>query len=194
MKNIEIANTIANAGTTFARFTYTSKATGEKARHTIILGGKYINIVEKSILELELLISENTFSGIELEAANAKLSSLKESLVAHQNGKQNSAYTKKGLYSPIGNGVNINTNDNTFQVFGISVLKKVEVAGVYKKVNSSPLTIAKRKIEKMLPIGNFREYALDAGNFHEVKVNGDTIEMVDAYDFEPVTEENVVVA
>lgn len=173
MKNI--IETLTNIGATFASFTYKSKSSGEVARHTIILGGKYINLLEKSILELELLISENKFSGIELEAANAVLASLNKSLVAHKNGTQNEDYTKKGQYASLGNGVNVNTKDNSLQVFGLTQTKTVLVEGVHKVVNSKPLTIAKRKVEKMLPISNFREFAFDMGNIQMVKVDGQTV-------------------
>jgi len=189
MKNI--IETLTNIGSTFASFTYTSKKSGEQARYTVILGGDYTNLLKKSILELELLISENKFAGIELEAANAVLASLNKSLVAHQNGTQSEDYTKKGQYVNIGNGVNINTNDNSIQIFGVKLTKKVIVEGVHKKVNSKPLTIAKRNVEKLLPISNFREFAFDMGNIHQVKVDGQTVVFQTQYDLTEAANELV---
>jgi hypothetical protein len=58
------------------------------------------------------------------------------------------------------------------------VLTKVTlVEGVYPKVNSAPLTIAKAKLRKRLAIGNFREFAIDEGRVAQMKVNGDVIEI-----------------
>jgi hypothetical protein len=190
MKNI--IETLTNVGATFASFTYKSKKSGEVARYTVILGGNYINLLEKSILELELLISENKFVGIELEAANKKLASLNKSLVAHKNGTQNEDYTKKGQYTSLGNGVNVNTKDNTLQVFGVKLTKKVLVEGVHKIVNSRPLTIATKKVEKMLPISNFREYAFDMGNIQMVKVDGQTVVFQTQHDLTEAVETAVV--
>ena len=193
MKNIieNITNTITNAGTTFASFTYTNKVTKsgelpETARYTLILGAKYINLLEKSKLELELLIP--TFEGDMLVAANEVLASINKSIVAHNAGTQNEDYTKKGMYSPIGNGVNINDNDGSIQVFGLLHSKVVLKEGFRKPVKSAPMTILKNKVRKMLPMAGFREFAFDAGNIQTVKVNGDTLEVITSYDFEPTAE------
>jgi hypothetical protein len=195
MKNI--IETITNAGTTFASFVYTNKISKkgeipETARYTLILGGKYINLLEKSKLELELLIP--TFQGDMLTAANEVMASLNKSIEAHKNGTQSADYTKKGMYSPIGNGVNINDNDNSIQVFGLLHSKVVIKEGFRKPVNSAPMTILKNKIRKMLPIAGFREFAFDVGNIQTVKVNGDTLEVVTSYNFEPETSSELATA
>ena len=192
MKNI--IETLTNIGATFASFTYTDKPSKkgelpETSRFTIILGGKYGNLLEKSKLELELLIP--TLSGIELEAANEVMASLDKSIEANKNGTQSEDYTKKGQYTSIGNGVSINTNDNSVQDFGLLCSKVVLKAGYRKPVNSAPLTIAKNKIRKMLPIGKFREFALDMGNIHMVKVAGETVVFQTQYDLETAAAELV---
>lgn len=193
MNITEITNTLTNAGTTFVSFTYKNKVSkvGEKpetARYTLVLGGKYINLLEKSKLELELLIAENTFNGDMLTAANDVLASINKSIAAHNSGTQSEDYTKKGMYLPVGNGVNINNNDNTIQVFGLLHSKVVLVEGFRKPVNSSQSTINKNKVRKMLSMSNFREFALDAGNIQTVKVKGNAIEVINTYDFEPANE------
>jgi hypothetical protein len=175
---MNIIETLTNLGASFASFTYTDKPSKkgelpETARYTVILGGKYSNLLEKSKLELELLIP--TLSGIELEAANEIMASLNKSIEAAKNGTQNEDYTKKGQYTNIGNGVNINSTDNSVQVFGLLQSKVVLKAGFRKPVNSAPLTVAKNKIRKMLPIGKFREFAFDMGNIKMVKVDGQTV-------------------
>lgn len=185
---MQIIETITNAGTTFASFVYRSKSDNSVARYTVILGGKYSNLLEKSKLELELNLSENKYTGIDLDAANAVLDSINKSIIAHSNGTQNSDYTKKNQYEPLGNGMNINTKDNSIQVFGLLQSKVVIEPGVRKEVKSSPMTIAKNKVRKALPISKFREFAFDIGNIKTVKVNNDTLEIIDSYEFEPTTE------
>lgn len=195
MKNI--INNITTAGTTFASFVYTNKVSKvgelpETARYTLILGAKYINLLEKSKLELELLIP--TFEGNMLVAANEVLASINKSIVAHNNGTQSDDYTKKGQYTAIGNGVNINDKDDSIQVFGLLHSKVVLKEGFRKPVKSSEMTILKNKVRKMLPISNFREFAFDVGNIQTVKVNGDTLEVVTTYDFEPATNQELAAA
>ena len=104
------------------------------------------------------------------------MASFKETQAAHARGEQNAAYTKKGQYIPIGNGANLNTSDNSIQLFGLVLTKTVLRAGVYPHVNSAPKTIAKNKIRKLLPVGNFREFALDMTQVEQMKINGDVIE------------------
>lgn len=166
-------------GCQFASLTYLSKKAGELARYTANFGFSYHQIVEKSKLELELLIVENAdkWDAVYKEAAAKILASLTKTLEAHARGEQNEDYTKRGQYIPLGNGANLNTTDNTIQLFGLVKSKVVLVEGVYPKVNSAAVTIARRKIEKMLPIGNFREFAIDIEQVAQMKVNGDTIEI-----------------
>lgn len=163
----------------FASLTYLSKSSGELARYTVALGFSYHNLVEKSVTELELLISENSDKWDELtkQAADDVMASFKKTLAAHAEGKQNEDYTKINQYIPIGGGANINTTDNTVQVFGLLNSKVTITEGVFKPVNSRPLTIAKDKIRKQLPISKFREFALDFSQVEKVKMNGDTFEI-----------------
>lgn len=157
----------------FASFTYRSKSDGSLARYTVILGFKYTNLVEKSKTELELAMKDIEQDLI--PAANAVMESINKTLTAHANGTQSDDYTKKGMYEPLGNGVNLNKNDNTIQVFGLVQSKVVIEEGTKKETKSAPFTIAKNKIRKMLSMSKFREFAFDLGNIEQVKVDGDTI-------------------
>lgn len=183
MKNIiaEITKQVsAIQGCKFVSLTYLSKGTKELARHTLNLGFSYHNLVLKSITELEILMAENveTWSALTKQAAEEVMASLRKTVEAHARGEQNEDYTKKGQYIPIVNGINLNTTDNTIQLFGLAHTKTVLVAGEYKTVNSRPLTVEKDKIRKQLSISKFREFALDLGNVDSARVNGETIELV----------------
>lgn len=185
MKNI--IESLTNLGAQFVSFTYTNKPSKvgelpETARYTLILGGKYANLLEKSKLELELLITEKKFTGLDLTAANEVLASLNKSIAANARGEQSEDYTKKGQYIALGNGVNINSTDNSIQVFGLLHTKVVLKEGYRKPVNSAALTIAKNNIRKLLPIGKFREFAFDMGNIKTVKMDGQTVQFVTTYD------------
>ena len=166
----------------FVAFTYLSKGAGELAKHVVHIGFNYHTAVEKSVTELEILIAENdaTWTPLQKEAGSSIMASLKKTLEAHARGEQNADYTKKDQYIPIGNGVNINSTDNTIQVFGLAHHKTVLVPGFYKTVNSRPLTLAKREIEKQLTVGKFREFALDPSQIAGARINGDTLELASA--------------
>lgn len=173
---IDLANAVGSLtnGCRFMSITYTSKKSNETARYTILVGQSYHNLVEKDIAAL--LVKLPTLTGIDKEACEALLASRQKTLEAHKVGQQNDDYTKKGQYSHVSNGVNINLKDNSIQLFGTVVNKTVLVPGVHPVVNSRPLTIAKKKIEKELPTGKFREFALDPGVILGGKLNGETFE------------------
>jgi hypothetical protein len=157
-------------GCKFASLTYTAKESGETARHTVLLGFSYKTSVEKSLLELE--IQRPSLTGIDAIAADELLESFRKTL----DGTQDS-YTKAEIYTDTAiSGLKVNTNDNTLQLFGLTHSKVVLVPGFHKVVKSSEKTIAKNKLRKSLPVGKFREYALDSGAIHTARINGEVIE------------------
>lgn len=159
----------------FASFTYCSKSTGEVARYTLQLGFSYRNILQKSILELE--VEREIMTDLPRQAADAILTSLKASLDGTQN-----KYTKKDIYQDYKDasgktvqGIKVNKNDGSLKIFGL-ITSKVQITPPvtpFKEVKSAPLTIEKNRITKMLPVGRFREFALD--NLAIAKINGETL-------------------
>lgn len=157
-------------GCKFASLTYTAKESGEVARHNVLLGFNYRSSVEKSLSELEIL--RPSLSGVDAIAADELIESFRKTL----NGTQD-AYTKAETYADTAiRGLKVNTVDNSLQLFGLVQSKVVLVPGTFKEVKSAPKTIAKNRLRKSLPIGKFREYALDPGAIHSARVNGETIE------------------
>ncbi len=185
MKNLraEITKRLTDInGCQFVSFTYLSKGAGELARHTLNVGFNYHTAVEKSVAELETIIELEVdgWTPLQKQAAVNVMASLKKTLAAHAVGEQNADYTKAGQYIPICNGVNVNANDGTIQVFGLVNTKTVLVPGVYPHVNHRPLTVAQNEIRERLTVGKFREFALDEDTIAEVKMSGDTYEFVPA--------------
>jgi hypothetical protein len=176
--SVAILKNLLNAGPGFASFTYKSKSDNSIARYTLNLGFKYISLLEKSIQELQTKMDLKEFSNESLLlAANEVMNSLQKSLEAHKNGTQSDDYTRKGLMTPLGNGVSIN-QDDSIQIFGLVQSKKIIVEGTPKKeVKSKPITILKNQIKKDWPISKFREFALDKGAMQVMRINGDTIEI-----------------
>jgi len=161
----------------FASFVYTSVSTGEVARYTLQLGFSYRNCLEKSKLALE--IESPALAGIDAQAAAELMASIDASLAGTQEG-----YTKASTYvdafdstGRVVPGVKRNLSDGTLQIFGL-LHAKVQIAPPTverKEVKSRPLTIAKNKIRQGLPIGKFREFALE--NLSVARINGDTLEL-----------------
>lgn len=180
-KNIvsTVQSIIGLANPQFASFTYLSKSDKSVARYNVILGSSYLNLLNKSITELEILMAEvKDQTTLEFQAMTAIMKSLLKSKTAKEEGTQSDDYTKKGQYTPIHNGLNVNQTDNSLQLFGLLQSKVVLKKGEDRKpVNSRPLTVAKNKIRKLLSISKFREFALDCSNVDSARINGDTLEI-----------------
>lgn len=125
---------------------------------------------------MELEVDRQIMADLPRQAADEILASLNASLAGTQ-----TKYTKKDIYEDYKvdgktiQGLKVNKNDGSLKVFGL-VTSKVQVSPEvtpHKKYNSAPLTIEKNRITKTLPIGRFREFALD--NLTVAKINGETL-------------------
>ncbi len=176
----EIITAFARAtghGPSFVGLTYTSKSTGETARYTLNIGTSYLNLLKKSLSELDNIVGTNGLTGIEADAEKAVRASLLKSIAAHEKGEQNPDYTKAGMYECLTEGVKQSKVDGTYEICGIQVAKKVLIPGTYKTVNSSALTLAKQTITGLLSSSKYRTLCIDAGNLESVRVGGTEIEV-----------------
>lgn len=176
------------SGAKFVGLTYRAKGTGELARHTIIVGADYRNVLINSIeklanlnsIDFELIQKDCGVDFATMEIARLEvLTSLQKSLTAHDNGEQSEDYTKRNQYAPIAPNLKMNLNDNTFEVSGLSHSKVVLEKGEYKEVKSKPITIAKNAIKQFLPISKYRTFSLDIESFEQMRMNGETLELAE---------------
>lgn len=173
----KLENINTPTGSTFVGLTYTAKGTGETARYVVNMGVSYKNTVTKSFKSLEEVEVEN-LSGLEVEALAEVKASLQNTLDNMEKGLTNDNYTKAATYVAIYDGLKVNVNDGTFEVNGMIVSKKVLVEGVYKKVNSRPLTIAKEKLKKNLPVSKYRSFCLDNDCLDTIRIGGCELEVL----------------
>jgi len=168
-------------GPRFVGFTYRAKGTGELARHVLILGASYLNLTTKSIEVLQDMLP--TLTGLELEGANILLASYQETIDNAISGKAHSGYTKAGVYAPayangeIVQGVSRHVFDMSLEVHGLSHSKMVLEKGIYPVVKSKPLTLAKAKVEAMLPRSKYRTFTLDEGALDSVRISGEAFSL-----------------
>lgn len=152
----------------FASFVYTNSA-GERSRYKIKLGFSYINLVNRSIDELNS--SMENMQGDSKEAAKSLLESLQETAAGN-----NTNYTKKELYKPfldtegkVVHGIKVNTKNNNIHVCGLLGSKTVLDGGPSRAKSVS----LKQAIRNSLPVGNFREFVLE--NISEAKLDGEVL-------------------
>ena len=160
--------------TRFVSLTYRAKGTGEVARHTVLVGAYYLRRVEATLLAVDLLIADG-LSEPELTGALEVKKSLENTLTNAKEGLENSAYTKTGMYRQIFPGLALNVEKGTLEIRGFVQSKIVLEPGIYKKVNSSETTLAKKAIRKKVGFDNYRSFSVDATL--STHLNGETIEL-----------------
>jgi len=197
-------------GPRFVGVTYRSVGANELARHTLIIGASYDNVMRESLTilreraniiadasetrRLQALIKATATGTKERKAANAALATFQDSigaeraaaselfvsyentLTAHEAGEENEAYTKAGLYESICPGLNASHATGSIQLCGLAHSKTVIEAGVYKSVDSSAKTLAKKALTETLPAGKWRTFKVDAATLESVRIGGNEID------------------
>lgn len=152
------------------------KGNGEIANYTLNLGIRYENAKESD--SVFLLDTENinkvdfgsvAFAGVEAwnEMLEARLAPTKKTI--------NQSLGQSEAYLTLCPNVRLHIAEQRIFIYGFVVSKDIVKAGIYKAVNSSAKTLAKRKIEKHLKASQFRQFAFD--KLHSVKVKGEEIEI-----------------
>lgn len=158
-------------GARFANFTYTSKGTGEVARYTVNLAVDFGKLYEDDKATLKAL--KGSLVGIELQAATELLDSIEKSLKVGIGNNPN--YTNADTYTSVPNisGVKVHNETGELHIMALVEQKEVLVQGVYKTVNSRPLTLAKRAIEKNLRRSKIRQFVLP--NLSRAALQGEVV-------------------
>ena len=179
MKNkiISVIDTLRGAtknGNRFLSFLYTTKGTGETNLYVINFGIDYVNACEHDKALLEAYTPKND---LEITAKGEMLKSLTETLTEGVS----QSYTQKDVFTPIGKGLKQHNETGELYIWGF-VQSRTQIApptNPKKPVNSKPLTLAKRAIEKELEFkrNKFSQYILSPENISGIKVNGEIVEI-----------------
>jgi hypothetical protein len=141
---------VAVRGATFAALTYAPK-TGyivpPVVRYSVTLGADYGAIVRGNLAGLEA-IDGATLSALELAVRDKLVSSARESLQAHAEGRAHAANTRAGTYVTVANGVRYLTDSDTWEVLGMVRHRRVIAEGERKVVKSKPETLARQAAER----------------------------------------------
>jgi hypothetical protein len=160
----------------FASFTYRN-AEGELSRYTLLLGVEYTPLIIDAKEAVERMLPQ--LSGIPQDAALALIKSYTDTI--EKGAGNNPAYTHgaaqgdtyvhiKGI-----DNLKVNKNDGVLHVSGLLMSKVVLESVEYPQVNSKPLTLAKKAIERGLRKSKWRQFALT--NIQSARINGETLEL-----------------
>jgi len=174
IKTIDALRSATQKGCKFMSFLYTSKGTGETSRYLINFGINYRNACDSDKTVLEVY---EPSSDLEIQAKGEMLKSLTETLVEGVS----QSYTQKDTFDHLGKGIRQHRESGEIYVYGF-IQNKEQVAPPTiekKKVNSRPLTLAKKSIEKACDFkrNKFGQFILSDSNIAGIIVNGDVIEV-----------------
>lgn len=128
----------------------------EVSDYSIIFNMSYENALKKSIdllSKLDLQESLAKFARMELlESFTKSLTNVKEVPIE----EREDAY----IHFPECKGVKIHRESGALHLYGLIVHKRVMMPGIYPKVNSKALTIAKNKLRHLTPVGAFRQFRI----------------------------------
>ncbi len=152
---------------------------GEVAHHLINGAVSYERCLIRSLdaikdLDAETIAAQCPAAGgdhvLAQRALDAVRASWSASLAKHQAGEG----TDSG-YASIAPGLATREGEAALYVWGLAVNKEVVVPVAYRPVNSKPLTLVKRFIERDSAVSKFRRFKLEPGSFESVSVAGRTI-------------------
>ena len=161
-------------GCRYVSFLYTTKGTGETSKYQINFGVDYHNACSQDKLALESYVPQND---LEVTAKEEMLQSLTETLTEGQSA----SYTNADKFVPIGKGMRQHVETNELYVWGF-IQSKEQVApptNPKKPVNSRPLTLAKKAIEKACDFKRlkFGQFILNPEHIAGIVTCGDHIEI-----------------
>ena len=156
---------------------YRAAGSGEEADHTICFHMSYQVALEKSLL---LVSTVQPSSEIEAQAKAELIASYSKSLdrAIHDPVEVVADHYERVIGangSPI-KGIKIHRESGDLHLFGLHLRKTVLVPGVHREVKSKPLTVAKDRLRKGLPVERFRQFIVKPGTYREIRVEGMTIQ------------------
>ena len=172
---IEALKESLTKGATFISFLYKTKGTGESSIYTLNFGIKYKNAV---CADFETLCNYVPKDELEAQAKEEILKSMTETLTEGVS----SGYTQHGLWESLAPGVRLNKESGEVAFYGFIHSREVVEPGTPKKpVNSKPLTLAKKAIEKSCNFkrNRFGQFVISPENLAGIKIRGELVEMQD---------------
>lgn len=149
----------------------------EVADYSIVFHVSYQHLLERSIEQLE---SYQPLDDLEKEAKLSLLDSYRRSL---QKVKESPIEEREDGYRHFQDseggwikGVKLHEETETLHLYGKIVHKTVKKGGSKKEVKSSPLTLAKQKLSRDLPVSKWRQFKLTPNQVGKITVEHMSLE------------------
>lgn len=144
---------------------------GEISNYVINIGASYGNAKDK---DTEFLSEPANMMAIDFGSLAPFSEDARIALLDANLNPSNQSEAQTDAYTTICPNVRMHNETGRIYVFGFKISKTVLVPGVYPKVNSRSLTLAKEKIRSVLNAPKFRQYCLD--KIVDIRLKGETLE------------------
>lgn len=145
----------------------------EIADYSLVFHISYENALKKSLL---ILNSTDTSSDLESVAKQELIEGYQKSLDKIESTSIEDigdAYTR--FYDQDGNhikGVKLHIETDVLHLYGLVAQKRILMPGIYPTKNKRPLTLAKDKLRKLLPVNKFRQFMITPERVNHISVQG----------------------
>lgn len=169
MSIIETLSAIRPSSTFLSLKGYRSES-GELADYQIAFHMSYGSALERSILHLEAVVPA---IDLEAQAKSELLASYRKSLARVESeplelvGDHYDRVMVEGAHVK---GIKIHRESGKLHLFGLLIRKTVREPGEWKATNKRPLTVAKDKLRKGLPVERFRQFIIDPSQLEAIRV------------------------
>lgn len=143
---------------------------GEVSNYTVNMGVNYGNAKESDIAFLA--DTANFTNGFKTKKTLLEQARI-EMLASRMNPSNKRSIAQSDAYVTVAPNIRVHRETGRVMVYGFVVSKDVLIEGVYKSVNSSALTLAKKEIEGQLKATKFRQFGFD--KLQSVRVKGTEI-------------------
>ncbi len=158
-------------GSTFMCIKGYRSESGKVADYSLVFNMSYTNALKRSI---DTVNAMSLGTDLERQARDELIASWTKSLSNPEKVEEREpAYTY--YTDPDGkpiNGIKLHTATNTLHLYGLVAQQREYLSGMYKPVNSKPLTIAKKKLTSLTACGKFRQFKITPENVDSINVQG----------------------
>ncbi len=158
------------ASSTFLTLHKYRSAESEVADHMIVFHISYENALRKS---LAILNEVSALDELGIRAKDELTSSFNESLSNFKTRIEDIDDAYQRFFDEDGSyikGVRMHRESGNLSLYGLTHCKRVHIPGVYKTVNSKPLTLAKNKLRELCPVSRFRQYTIRPEQVEKINV------------------------
>lgn len=145
----------------------------EVADYSIIFHISYENALKRSLMILESIIPADEFEAQAkqelMDGYYKSINKIAETPIEEVDDVYTYFVNEDGNYIK---GIKLHTQTNILHLYGLVNAKRVIIPGQYKHTNKRPLTKAKDKLRKMVPVNRFRQFIIKPSKLEKISVEG----------------------